>query len=64
MFEIPVGAEYFIWAIAAVFAVFTFMLMIVVYEAATEAKEFFKRANEENRAMDQTRTAEPLHQDS
>jgi|GEM_PF-3199253 len=59
MGDLPVGLQSLLWVVIIGIGIFGFMLMIVVYEAAQEAKEFFKRANAENRQADADAEREP-----
>lgn len=47
--SIPEGAQWFIGAVVVCLAVFAFMTMLVVYNAATEASEYFERENKRHR---------------
>lgn len=49
MIDIPEGAWPLIYLFIAGLAIFMLVLMIGVYEAAMEGKEFFKHMNEERR---------------
>lgn len=52
--DIPPEGRWFLGAIAVLFIAFSFMTMLVVYDAATKASEFFDREKEERQRREQS----------
>lgn len=63
MMNMPAGVMMAFWTVLGLFLlIFVTMVLVAVYRAAQEAREFYGRANEEHRASQRKRSIRQTHE--